>query len=170
MFKINVLFCRKNVKMKYANARHNRSPSMGNKANLRRVTKFVTVGHSNLVTRLSYFAALWLIQTRCRLHWNPQYTSNQCYKTCCGGNLDKKLNVVCSNVWTCTKMWKQWGYFLAKLSSKILLLLKWSILVGLGRRKSRFPPLGVQKIKKYVFHCGIAFQILLQTSPSLNEP
>ena len=43
-------------------------------------------------------------------------SSSWCYKTFFGGNLDfpkiKKLNKVCSNVWTCTKMWK------AKLYSK----------------------------------------------------
>ena len=43
-------------------------------------------------------------------------TSSWCYKTYFGGNLDlpqiEKLNKVCSDVWTCTKMWKQWTLLL----------------------------------------------------------
>ena len=33
----------------------------------------------------------------------------------------KKLKIACSDVWTCTKMWKQWGYFQAKLCCKTVL-------------------------------------------------
>ena len=44
-----------------------------------------------------------------------------CYKTFVGVNLEypklKKLNKVCSNVWTCTKLWKQ-CYFYINLYSR----------------------------------------------------
>ena len=49
--------------------------------------------------RLKFFVGDWI------------RTSSWCYKTFFVGNLDfpkiKKLNKVCSDVWTCTKMWKQ---------------------------------------------------------------
>ena len=61
-------------------------------------------------TYLKAFVALRLNRSTfwCRL---AHYDSSWCYKTFFGGNLDfpkiKKLKKVCSDVWTCTKMWKQ---------------------------------------------------------------
>ena len=54
--------------------------------------------------------------------------SNQCYKTFLIGNLDlpkiKESKNVCSDVWTWTKMWKQWIPFLTKTILLNCLLLK----------------------------------------------
>ena len=83
-----------------------------------------------------------------RLHYPGLFTNRSwCYKTFFWGNLDfpkfKKLKKVCSDVWTCTKMWEQ-CYFQAKLYSnavycfeKGLFLQFW---LKVKSRFSRFPP------------------------------
>ena len=62
-----------------------------------------------------------------------------CYKTLFGGNLDfpkvKKLNKVCSNVWTCSKMWKQ-CYFKQNNALELFISLKMAISCCFGLRGS----------------------------------
>ena len=83
-----------------------------------------------------------------RLHYPGMVTnSSWCYKTFFWGNLDfpkiKKLKKVCSDVWTCTKMWEQ-CYFQAKLYSKAVYCFEKGLFLQfwlkVKSRFSRFPP------------------------------
>ena len=79
-------------------------------------TRFVRSGKNN------FFRVQKLVSSDFAKEKSPLFCS-RCYKNSFGGNLDfpkiKKLKKVCSNFWTCTKMWKL-CYYKAKLCSNIV--------------------------------------------------
>ena len=112
---------------------------------------YLLVSHFLQMCRILYEFGSKLLQgsvEKYSLFWISPHSCSRCYKNFFGGNLDfpkiKILNKVCSNVWTCTKMWKLCNVYAKQYSKTVhLFLLFWPH----GKsRDSRFPP------KKVLLH------------------
>ena len=113
-----------------------------------------------------------------RLHYPGMVTnSSWCYKTFFWGNLDfpkiKKLKKVCSDVWTCTKMWEQ-CYFQAKLYSKAVYCFEKGLFMQfwlkVKSRFSRFPPKRFYNINNRMKMVSCPFWFSFTVAAGSEEP